>query len=167
MADTRKERDSMGEMEVPAKALWGASTQRAVETFPISGYRFGRSFVEALGLIKAGSAHANEDLGIIDARVAKAVQEAAEEVIAGHLDEHFVVDVFQTGSGTSTNMNANEVIANRAIELLGGERGQKGLIHPNDHVNMGQSTNDVFPSSIHIAAAEAVTRKLLPSLQVL
>ena len=163
MDETRIERDSMGEMEVPASALWGASTQRAVENFPISGYRFGRRFIEALGLIKAGSAHTNEELGVIEARIAHAMEQAAEEVVKGAWDDHFVLDIFQTGSGTLTNMNANEVIANRAIQILGEEPGSKA-IHPNDHVNAGQSSNDVIPTAIHIAALSALTHDLLPAL---
>src|SRR5438067_2928592 len=161
--ETRIERDSMGEMEVPADALWGASTQRAVENFPISGYRFGRRFIEALGLIKAGAAVVNADLGIIDSRLAKAIQAAAEEVVNGDLDDHFVLDIFQTGSGTSTNMNANEVIANRAVQILGEAAGSKA-VHPNDHVNAGQSSNDAIPSAIHIAALSALTHDMLPAL---
>jgi fumarate hydratase class II len=166
MADTRIERDSMGEMEVPSSALWGASTQRAVENFPISGYRFGRRFIEALGLIKAGAAAVNEQLGVIDGRLAKAIGEAAEEMIRGDLDAHFVLDVFQTGSGTSSNMNANEVIANRAIQILGEEAGSKS-VHPNDHVNAGQSSNDVIPTAMHISALSALTHDLLPALEEL
>ncbi|TMA67977.1 MAG: class II fumarate hydratase [Deltaproteobacteria bacterium] len=140
MAETRIERDSMGEMTVPANAYYGAQTARAVENFPISGLRFPRSFLRALGTIKAACARVNAGLGLLDARLADAIERAAGEVADGRLDGEFVVDVFQTGSGTSTNMNANEVIANRAVELLGGRRGDKALVHPNDHVNMGQST---------------------------
>src|SRR4029453_13251145 len=143
----RKERDSMGEMEVPAGAFYGASTQRAVLNFPISSLRLGRPFVRALGLIKAAAARINAELGLLEPRIADAIQAAAREVADGKLDEHFVVDVFQTGSGTSTNMNANEVIANRASEVLGDERGD-GRVHPNDHVNCGQSSNDVIPSAL-------------------
>ena len=167
VGDYRIEKDTMGDVKVPSWAYWGAQTQRAVDNFPISSLRFSKDFIRALALVKLAAAKANMQLGLLDEKKGNAIVSAAKEVMEGSLYEHFVVDVFQTGSGTSTNMNMNEVLANRAIELLGGERGQKGLIHPNDHVNMGQSTNDVFPSSIHIAAAEAVTRKLLPSLQVL
>src|SRR5439155_7104590 len=144
---TRKENDSMGEMEVPADAYYGASTQRAVLNFPISTLRLGRPFIQALGLIKRAAARVNADLGLLEPRVAEAIQSAAREVAEGKLDKHFVVDVFQTGSGTSTNMNANEVIANRASEILGGERGSKA-VHGNDHVNLGQSSNDVIPTAI-------------------
>src|SRR5881296_553848 len=142
MAETRIERDSMGEMIVPANAYYGAQTARAVENFPISGLRFPRSFIRALGTIKAACARVNAGLGFLEGRVAEAIERAASEVADGRFDAEFVVDVFQTGSGTSTNMNANEVIANRAIELLGGRRFHKDKpVHPNDHVNMGQSTN--------------------------
>jgi len=153
----------MGEMPVPANAYYGAQTARAVENFPISDLRFSREFIRALGLIKKHSAITNAELGLLDARLARPIQSAAEEVIAGKLDSHFVVDVFQTGSGTSTNMNANEVIANRASELLEAKSGEK-LIHPNDHVNRGQSSNDVIPTAIHIAALEAIEKSLRPAL---
>jgi len=166
-ADTRIEKDSMGEMSVPASAYWGASTQRAVENFPISGYRFGRRFVRALGLIKQASAKVNKDLGKLDPKLAGMIVTAAQQVVDGRLDEHFVLDIYQTGSGTSTNMNANEVIANRAIELAGGTIGSKTPVHPNDHVNMGQSSNDVIPTAIHVAAAEALQGDLLPALEKL
>ncbi len=166
MADTRIERDSMGEMVVPANAYYGAQTARAVENFPISGLRFPRSFIRALGAVKAACARVNERLGLLDARRAAAIAQAAAEVMEGRFDGEFVVDVFQTGSGTSTNMNANEVIANRAIELAGGVRGDRS-IHPNDHVNMGQSTNDVFPTAIHVAAYGEITHALLPALEEL
>ncbi len=157
----------MGEMKVPAEAYYGAQTARASENFPISGLRFHREFIAALGIIKQASARANAKLGLLDQKVSDAIQKAAQDVIDGKLDDQFVVDVFQTGSGTSTNMNANEVIANRAIEIMGGQRGDRKLIHPNDHVNMSQSTNDVFPTAIHVAAVEAIERRLLPSLEVL
>jgi fumarate hydratase, class II len=163
--ETRVERDSMGEMVVPAGAYWGAQTQRAVENFPISGYRFGRRFVRALGLIKQSAAKVNLELGLLDRRRADLIVQAADEVVAGTLDAHFVLDVFQTGSGTSTNMNANEVIANRAIELAGGRVGSRDPVHPNDHVNMGQSSNDVIPAAIHVAAAEALHHDLIPALE--
>jgi fumarate hydratase class II len=167
MAATRIERDSMGEMIVPANAYYGAQTARAVENFPISGLRFSRSFIAALGTIKAACARVNSSLGLLDARIADAIVRVAQEVAEGRLDGEFVVDVFQTGSGTSTNMNANEVIGNRAIELLGGTRGDKALVHPNDHVNMGQSTNDVFPTAIHVAAYGQIVAELLPALEEL
>ncbi|QIA27503.1 class II fumarate hydratase [Thermaerobacter sp. PB12/4term] len=162
----RIERDSMGEMRVPADALYGAQTQRAVENFPISGIRFPRPFIRALGLIKRAAAQTNAELGLLDSRLAEAIVQAAGEVIEGKLDGHFVLDIFQTGSGTSTNMNANEVIANRAIQILGGELGTRS-VHPNDHVNMGQSSNDVIPTAIHIAALEQIERKLIPALEAL
>jgi len=151
-------------MEVPADAYYGASTQRAVLNFPISGLRFPRPFIRVLGLIKMAAARANAELGLLDERIAKAVQEAAREVADGKLDDQFVVDIFQTGSGTSTNMNANEVIANRASELLGGQRGSK-LVHPNDHVNLGQSSNDVIPTAIHLAALVEIEERLIPALE--
>jgi fumarate hydratase, class II len=162
----RIEADSMGEMKVPADALYGAQTARAVENFPISGLRFSRQFIRALGLIKKQAAITNTDLGGLEAKISNAIQEAAQEVIDGKLDHQFVVDIFQTGSGTSTNMNANEVIANRATEILGGKRGDK-LVHPNDHVNRGQSSNDVIPAAIHLAAFEAIVTRLTPALQEL
>ncbi len=164
---SRIEKDSMGTMEVPAGALYGASTQRAVLNFPISGYRFGRDFIRALGLLKWAAAQANLELGKLDARRAGLIAQAAEEVIDGTLDAHFPVDIFQTGSGTSTNMNANEVIANRCSQLAGTAVGSKDPVHPNDHVNHGQSSNDVIPSAIHIAAAESIRRRLLPALEAL
>jgi len=164
--DQRIERDSMGEMPVPADAYWGAQTQRAVLNFPISGYRFGRRFIRAMGLIKKAAAEVNKDLDRLKPDIASLIVRAAQEVIDGKLDEQFVVDVFQTGSATSTNMNANEVIAKRAIEMLTGRRGGKE-IHPNDHVNMGQSSNDVIPTAIHVAVAEALKNDLVPPLQLL
>jgi fumarate hydratase, class II len=162
----RSETDSMGEMRVPASAYYGAQTARAVENFPISDLRFSRKFIKALGLVKNHAARANESLGLLPQRISSAIQEAAEEVVAGHLDRHFVVDVFQTGSGTSTNMNANEVIANRASELLGGKRGDKS-VHPNDHVNLGQSSNDVIPTVIHLAALDGIVHGLTPAVSTL
>jgi fumarate hydratase class II len=166
MANTRTEHDSMGPIQVPANAYYGASTQRAVHNFPISGQGIPVEVVRALGLIKACAAVVNHRQGVLDDNQFKAIQRAAEEVMAGDLDEHFVVDVFQTGSGTSSNMNANEVIANRATELLGGELGSK-LIHPNDHVNAGQSSNDAFPTAVHVAAYQACLDHLLPALNTL
>jgi len=157
----------MGEMAVPEEALYGASTQRAVLNFPVSGYRFSRPFIRALGLIKWGAAQANHDLGLLDARRSALIVQAAEEVIEGKLDEHFPIDIFQTGSGTSTNTNANEVIANRCAQLAGQPIGSRELVHPNDHVNMGQSSNDVIPSAIHVSAAEQLKDCLLPALEKL
>ncbi|WP_136687321.1 class II fumarate hydratase [Halorhabdus amylolytica] len=164
--DYRIETDSLGEMEVPADAYWGAQTQRAIENFPISDQRFGRRFVRALGVVKKAAAQANRDLGRLDDETADPIVAAAEEVIAGDHDDQFPVDVFQTGSGTSTNMNANEVLANRATEIAGGEMGSRE-IHPNDHVNYGQSSNDVIPTAMHVAALEAVERDVLPALETL
>jgi fumarate hydratase, class II len=160
----RMEKDSMGEMSLPEWALYGASTQRAVLNFPISGYRFSRPFIRALGLIKWAAAQANHDLGLLDAERAALIVQAAEEVIEGKLDEHFPLDIFQTGSGTSTNTNANEVIANRCAQLAGKPIGSREVVHPNDHVNMGQSSNDVIPSAIHISAAEQLKTHLVPEL---
>jgi fumarate hydratase class II len=164
MGETRIERDSMGEMVVPATAYYGAQTARAVENFPISGLRLPRRFIQALGMTKAACARVNADLGLLGAREAEVIIQAAREVADGQWDDEFPVDVFQTGSGTSTNMNANEVIANRALELLGEARGQRARVHPNDHVNMGQSTNDVFPTAIHVAAYAEISEALLPAL---
>jgi fumarate hydratase class II len=166
MTDYRIERDSMGEMRVPANAYYGASTARAADNFPISGLRFSRRFIRALGLIKAAAARANLQLTLVDAHAGKAIEQAAMEVADGRFDGDFVVDIFQTGSGTSTNMNANEVIAARAGEILGVPRGEP-RIHPNDHVNMCQSTNDVFPTAIHVAAMAAVESHVLPALRQL
>ena len=160
----RAERDTMGVMHVPSEALWGAGTQRAVQNFPLGGPRFPRRFIEALGLIKRSAAEANAALGLIPPAVADAIARAAAEVADGKLDDHFVLDIFQTGSGTSTNMNANEVIANRAIQLLGGELGSKDPVHPNDHVNFGQSSNDVIPTALHVGAVLALREVLLPAL---
>jgi fumarate hydratase class II len=153
-------------MEVPEDAYYGASTQRAVLNFPISDADFPRSFIRALGLIKQAAAHVNRDLGLLSAGKAEAIAAAASEVAEGRFDDHFVVDIYQTGSGTSTNMNANEVISNRANELLGGQRGGR-LVHPNDEVNMGQSSNDVFPTAIHVAALVSISEDLIPSLRIL
>jgi fumarate hydratase class II len=164
---TRKETDSLGEVQVPADALWGAQTQRAVGNFPVSGRRLPRRLVRALALVKKAAAEVNRASGALEPRLADAIIQAAHEVAIGQHDGQFPVDVFQTGSGTSSNMNANEVIANRAIQLLGGRPGTKTPVHPNDHVNKGQSSNDVFPTAVHVAAAEAVERDLLPALRVL
>ncbi len=161
----RVEKDSMGEMQVPDWALYGASTQRAVLNFPISSLRFPRVFIKAIGLIKSTCAKVNMDTQKLDAKIGKAIVDACQEVIDGKHDDHFVVDIFQTGSGTSTNMNANEVIANRANEILGGKRGQRSLVHPNDHVNMGTSSNDVIPTAIHLACLMEIVDELEPALQ--
>jgi fumarate hydratase, class II len=163
----RKERDSMGEVEVPRDALFGAQTRRALDNFPISELRKPRRFVEALGAIKLEAANTNHELGLLDEEVKNGIVEAAEEVVEGSLDNQFVLDVFQTGSGTSTNMNANEVISNRAIQILGGELGSKEPVHPNDHVNMGQSSNDVIPTAIHLSALISIKEDLLPALEKL
>ena len=162
----RIERDSMGPMEVPADALYGASTMRAVLNFPISDLRFPRAFIQALGLVKLAAAKTNHALGLLDDRIANAVVAAAQEVADGLQDRHFVLDIFQTGSGTSTNTNANEVIANRATQILGGVPGSR-LVHPNDHVNMGQSSNDVIPTAIHLAALMSSRENLAPGLKKL
>jgi fumarate hydratase, class II len=163
----RKERDSMGEVEVPRDALFGAQTRRALDNFPVSELRKPRRFVQALGAIKLEAANVNHELGLLDEEVKDAIVEAAEEVVDGVHDNQFVVDVFQTGSGTSTNMNANEVISNRAIQIKGGELGSKEPVHPNDHVNMGQSSNDVIPTAIHLAALISIQEDLLPALEKL
>ena len=162
--EMRIEKDSLGEVPVPIEAYYGAQTQRAVDNFPISGIRFPRSFLRALGTVKRSCAKANLELGDLDANVAKAIIEAADELEAGSLDDHFPVDIFQTGSGTSTNMNANEVLSNRAIELLGGQVGTKDPVHPNDHVNRGQSSNDVIPTTSHVAVAVQLDKTLIPAL---
>jgi fumarate hydratase class II len=164
---SRVEKDSMGEMSLPGSALYGASTQRAVLNFPVSGYRFPRSFIRALGLIKWAAAQANHDLGLLDTERSALIVQAAEEIVDGKLDEHFPLDIFQTGSGTSTNTNANEVIANRCAQLAGRPIGARELVHPNDHVNMGQSSNDVIPSAIHISGAEQLKNCLIPALEKL
>ena len=163
----RNERDSMGEVQVPSDALWGASTERAVRNFPISSLRFSREFISTIGMVKRAAAHANLELGLLDPKRGDVIAAAALEVANGSLFDHFVVDVFQTGSGTSTNMNANEVIARRAMQIVS-TRGEGELfVHPNDHVNMCQSSNDVFPTVTHIAAHEACSRKLIPALRLL
>lgn len=163
--DSRIEHDALGEYPVPVAAYYGIDTARAAANFPISGERVPRALIRALGLLKAGAARANRDLGLIGAERANAIQTAAEEVANGDWDEQFIVDVFQTGSGTSTNMNANEVIANRANELLGGgPRGVYSPVHPNDHVNRGQSSNDIIPTAIHLAAVTEIRKRLLPGM---
>jgi fumarate hydratase class II len=166
-AVTRTERDSMGEFEVPANAYYGANTMRAKVNFPISDLRLPRGFIRAIGLIKQQSALVNRELGLLDEALAGAIIRAAQDVVDGVLDDEFIVDVFQTGSGTSTNMNANEVIANRAIELLGGVRGSRSPVHPNDHVNLGQSSNDVIPTAIQVAAAVSISEDTITGLRVL
>jgi fumarate hydratase, class II len=163
----RVERDSMGEIEVPRDALFGAQTRRALDNFPISDLRKPRRFVQALGAIKLEAANVNHELDLLDEGLSEAIVRAAEEVMEGELDDQFVLDVFQTGSGTSTNMNANEVISNRAIQLLGGELGSKDPVHPNDHVNKGQSSNDVIPTAIHLSALISMKEDLLPALESL
>lgn len=162
--ETRIERDTMGEVAVPADAYYGAQTQRAIENFPISGLRFPRRFIQVMGLIKQAAAETNVELGLLDPRIGGAIAQAAREVAEGRLDDQFPLDVFQTGSGTSINMNANEVVANRAIELLGGKKGAKQPVHPNDHVNLGQSSNDVIPTAIHLSALLAIQEGLIPAL---
>jgi fumarate hydratase, class II len=161
MTEYRIERDSMGEVRVPADALYAAQTQRAVDNFPISGVRFGRAFIRAVGVIKSAAAQVNEDLGLMETDLSQAIQAASAEVADGKWDGHFPIDIFQTGSGTSTNMNANEVIANRATTILGRK------VHPNDHVNMGQSSNDVIPTAIHVAAYLETVDNLIPALEYL
>ncbi|HWA99899.1 MAG TPA: class II fumarate hydratase, partial [Pirellulales bacterium] len=174
MSEFRIERDSMGEVRVPAKAYYGAQTQRAIENFPISGWPLPAPLIHALGLVKYAAGIANRDLGKLTGtgknplndKQVQALLDAAREVAAGKLDDQFPIDVFQTGSGTSSNMNANEVISNRAIEMLGGDRyAEKKPIHPNDHVNMGQSTNDMFPTAIHVAVGIEIAEQLVPSLE--
>ncbi|RQG89796.1 class II fumarate hydratase [Natrarchaeobius halalkaliphilus] len=164
--DYRLEQDSLGEMRVPTDAYWGAQTQRAIQNFPISGISFGRRFIRGLGVVKKAAAQANRDLDLVDDDVADAIVEAADEVIAGEHDDQFPVDVFQTGSGTSSNMNANEVIANRAAERMGADIGDR-VVHPNDHVNYGQSSNDVIPTAMHVASLEAIEKDVIPALDTL
>jgi fumarate hydratase class II len=160
----REEQDTMGNVSVPGEAYYGPQTQRAVENFPISGLRFPSPFIKALGMIKKHAARVNRDLGLLDPKLAETIIRASEEVTNGKFNDQFVVDVFQTGSGTSTNMNANEVIAGRANEILTGKRGGKSPVHPNDHLNLGQSSNDVIPSAIHIAALTGIKNHLIPSI---
>src|SRR5512137_605788 len=167
MTEFRIEKDFLGELKVPKDAYWGVQTQRAIENFPISGIRFGRRFLYSLGLIKMASAQTNMELGLLDSKIGKAIVQASQEVMDGKLDAQFPLDIYQTGSGTSTNMNANEVIGNRANEILGTALGEKGPVHPNDHVNMGQSSNDVIPTAIHVAAVIAIDQDLLPALREL
>lgn len=162
MSEYRIEKDSMGEIKVPKDAYYGAQTQRAIDNFPVSGIRFSRDFIAALGMIKKNAARVNEELGELDSGIAEAIRQAAQEVIDGKFDDDFAIDIFQTGSGTSTNMNANEIISKRANELKA--EGVEAGIHPNDHVNYGQSSNDVIPTTIRVAASLAVTNNLIPAL---
>jgi len=163
----RVEKDSMGSVEIPGESLWGAQTQRAVENFSISGLRFDRIFIGAMGQVKLACAQANTELGLLDEHLSQAIIQACQEVVAGDLDEHFPIDIFQTGSGTSTNMNANEVIANRAIQILDGVVGTRSPVHPNDHVNLGQSSNDIIPTVIHVAGYISLRENLIPALEIL
>ena len=164
---TREERDTMGVVEVPAKALWGAQTQRSLQNFKISGERMPVALIHALAQVKRAAAKVNHDLGLLNAASAAAIIEAADEVIAGHFDDQFPLVVWQTGSGTQTNMNVNEVLANRASEILGGGRGADRKVHPNDDVNKGQSSNDVFPTAMHVAAVQELQQRLLPAMRQL
>jgi len=164
MKGNRKEKDFLGEVEVPADAYYGIATQRAIDNFQISGARFGREFIRALGLIKKAAAETNMEIGSLDSKLGEPIAQAASEVADGRHDDQFPIDIFQSGSGTSTNMNANEVIANRANEILGAPLGQRGAVHPNDHVNLGQSSNDVIPTAIHIAALKMIDDLLVPAL---
>src|SRR5215470_2046823 len=167
MAGTRTEKDSFGPIEVPADHLWGAQTERSRRFFRISSERMPLGVVYALAAVKKAAAGTNQALGLLDAKKAKAIQQAADEVLTGKHDAEFPLRVWQTGSGTQSNMNVNEVLANRASEILGGERGQKRLVHPNDDVNMGQSSNDVFPTAMHIAAARVISNDVLPATREL
>ena len=164
---TRTERDSIGPVEVPSDRYYGAQTQRSFENFKIGGERFPREFIRAYGILKKAAASVNNEFGILEESTKSAIHNAVGEVIEGKLDDHFPLVVWQTGSGTQTNMNFNEVIANRAIEMLGGELGSKDPVHPNDHVNMSQSTNDTFPTAINIAAVESIHQQLIPAMQQL
>ncbi len=164
---TRVETDTFGPIDVPADRYWGAQTQRSIQNFPIGGERMPEPIVRGLGIVKRAAAEVNMDMGRLDQRIGEAIVEAANEVIEGKLDGHFPLVVWQTGSGTQSNMNANEVISNRAIEILGGEMGSKTPVHPNNHVNMSQSSNDCFPTAMHIAAAEETVHRLVPALQKL
>src|SRR5512143_2369509 len=161
---TRMESDSMGNVAVPDDRLWGAQTQRSLENFRIGGQRMPTLLIHAYGLLKQAAAQANMKLGKLDKKLGKAIVDAAGEVAAGKLDDHFPLVVWQTGSGTQSNMNANEVIGNRAIELLGGQMGSKHPVHPNDHVNKGQSSNDVFPTVMHVAVATELNDRLFPAV---
>ncbi len=164
---TRIEKDSLGEVNVANDRYWGAQTQRSLQNFKIGNEHFPREFIRAYGILKKAAATVNESFGNLNSEIASTIRNAADEVVEGKLDDHFPLVVWQTGSGTQTNMNVNEVIANRAIEMLGGELGSKDPVHPNDHVNMSQSTNDTFPSTINIAAVETVAHQLIPALEKL
>src|SRR5215218_328081 len=168
-ATTRTETDSMGPVEVPSDRYWGAQTQRSIGNFPIGRDRFvwGRSIIEGLGILKSAAAEANAELGELDPELATTIRAAADEVANGALDDHFPLVVFQTGSGTQSNMNANEVISNRAIEMLGGELGSKSPVHPNDHVNRSQSSNDTFPTAVHVAVVLELAERLYPAVDAL
>ena len=161
----RKEKDSMGDMQIPDDAYYGAQTQRAVENFPISGITISKSMIQALGKIKRSAAIVNHELGLLDDDRKNAIVQAADEIIEGKLDSQFPVDIYQTGSGTSSNMNCNEILSNRASEIMGGKIGAKDPVHPNDHVNLGQSSNDVIPTAIHIASNTMLEEELIPALQ--
>ena len=161
----RKEKDSMGDMQIPDDAYYGAQTQRAVENFPISGITISKSMIQALGKIKRSAAIVNHELGLLDDDRKNAIVQAADEIIEGNFDSQFPVDIYQTGSGTSSNMNCNEILSNRASEIMGGKIGAKDPVHPNDHVNLGQSSNDVIPTAIHIAANTMLEEELIPALQ--
>ncbi|HMQ57346.1 MAG TPA: lyase family protein, partial [Rhizobiaceae bacterium] len=163
MTATRRESDSLGQIDVAADRYWGAQTERSRRNFPIGTERMPTALIHALGLCKQAAARANAELGVLDHALADAIDKAAGEVAQGRLDDHFPLVVWQTGSGTQTNMNVNEVIANRAIEALGGVIGSKTPVHPNDHVNASQSSNDIFPTAMHLAAALGATRDLLPA----
>lgn len=164
-AKTRIETDTMGEVAVPTDKYWGAQTQRSLENFKIGGERMPLPLVRALGVQKKAAAQANMELGALDPKIGEAIIQAADEVMSGALNDHFPLVVWQTGSGTQTNMNINEVVSNRAIEILGGEIGSKKPVHPNDHVNYGQSSNDTFPTVMHISAVEQIHHELLPALE--
>jgi fumarate hydratase class II len=167
MNNFRIEKDSLGEVKVPLEAYWGAQTQRAIDNFPVSGFRFPPVFIRSMALIKLASAGINRDLRLLEVRLADAIIRACEEIIDGNLSDQFPLDIFQTGSGTSTNMNVNEVIATRANEILTGSKHTKNPVHPNDHVNLGQSSNDVIPTAIHISASLHTQEALLPALETL
>lgn len=167
MATTRKERDSFGTIEVPADRLWGAQTQRSLDHFRISSERMPEELIRALAAVKRACARVNGELGLLNADKASAIAQATEEVLAGRHEREFPLSVWQTGSGTQTNMNMNEVLANRASQLLGGATGEARLVHPNDEVNLGQSSNDIFPTAMHVAAAGALSGRLLPALRAL
>ena len=163
----RTEKDSLGTLRIPDDVYFGVQTKRATDNFPVSGLRLPRKFIRAQGIVKLAAVRANSSLGLLNRKMSKAIEKAALEVIRGIHDNDFVVDVYQAGAGTSQNMNANEVIANRAIEILGGQKGDYSLVHPNDHVNMAQSTNDTIPSAMYISSYEAVRDDLIPAIKAL